>query len=254
MTAERCPPSSLNHVTVDTLWFFWNADNGGALKCALRDIAKSHVKLKSITRVTIEYCHEQDFVFIFIQSVPGVSVYTECCSVATRKTICSGIYRLFHNCRRCRQNVAILPQARIWIYVHTECSTIVIHIQRVAVLPRTRLCLILYRVFQDGHAYTEFRSVSTSKIVFIQSVSGVSIYTKCWSVAMSKTICWSIYKQCSRITSLVIVVQHGHEQEYVFMYIQSVPRIPCIHRVLRGVLLVPWARLFWYVRFVSFLT
>jgi len=87
MITEICPLSSLNHVTVDTLWFFWNADNGGALKCALRDIAKSHVKLKSITRVTMEYCHEQDCVFIFIQSVPGVLVSTECCSVVTSKNV-----------------------------------------------------------------------------------------------------------------------------------------------------------------------
>ena len=54
--------------------------------CALRDIAKTHVKLKPITRVTIEYCHEQDYVFIFIQCVLGGSVYTECRTVVASKT------------------------------------------------------------------------------------------------------------------------------------------------------------------------
>lgn len=153
--------------------------------------------------------------------------YTECCSVATSKTICLSTYRVFQE-YQCRQSIAVLPRARICVYVYTECSTIAMNIQSVAVLPRAGLCLPAYRVFQDGHAYTE-----------------------CWSVAMS-TIMFTHIQSDPVLPWIYRMLTYFHEQDYVFMYIQDVPRLPHIYRVLQRFLILTWARLFKYVKFVSF--
>ena len=253
MIAEHCLLSSMSHVTFDALWFFWNADNRGALKCALRDIAKCHVKLESITRVTFEYCHEQDYMFIFIQRVLGVSVYTECCSIATSKTICLSSYREFQECQ-CIQSVALLPRAKLSaekIYrVFQECQCR----QSVGELPRARICIYVYTVFHVCHECTECCSVATSKnmCLCIHSVShDCHEYTECCSVAISTTVL--TYTQSDPVLPWWYrVFTYFHEQDCVFMYIQRVPRLSCIYRVLQRLLLLTWTRLFKYVQFVSF--
>jgi len=144
----------------------------------------------------LQYCHEQDYIFIFIQRVLGVSVYTECCSIATSKTICLSSYREFQECQ-CIQSVALLPRAKLSaekIYrVFQECQCR----QSVGELPRARICIYVYTVFHVCHECTECCSVATSKnmCLCIHSVShDCHEYTECCSVATSKTICLRIYR------------------------------------------------------------
>jgi len=109
--------------------------------------------------------------FIFIQRVLGVSVYTGCCSIATSKIICLSSYREFQECQ-CIQSVAVLPRARLYVYLHTESSRSV----------------SVYRVLQYCHEQDYM-------FIFIQRVPGVSVYRECCSIATSKTIFLSSYRE-----------------------------------------------------------
>jgi len=226
MIAEHCPLSSLNHVTVDTLCFSWNADNGGALKCALRDIAKSHVKLKSITRVTIEYCHEQDYVFIFIQRVPGVSVYTECCSVATSKTICWKMYGVLQECQ-CRQSVGELPLARKCVYLYTVFHVCHEYTECCNVATSKTICLSIYRVFQEYQCRQSIAVLPRARIcVYVYTECSMIAMPECCSVAMSKIV--FTYVQRDPILPWIYrVLTYFHEQDYVLMCSAIVVHIQC---------------------------
>jgi hypothetical protein len=113
---------------------------------------------------------------------------------ATRKAICSSIHIMFQKCQ-CRQSIAVFPRARIWVYVHTECSTIAVHIQNVEVFPRARLCL--YRVFHECQC---IQSVAVLQRASIYTVVQDCQCRRSFAVWLRARMCVYVYTECSTTT------------------------------------------------------
>jgi hypothetical protein len=84
----------------------------------------------------LQCCHEQDCMFTFIQSVPGVPMYTGCCSV---------------------------PPARLCVFPYTECSSSSSVYRVLQCVTSKTMCFVIQRV-PGLPVYTECCSVPRERL------------------------------------------------------------------------------------------